>query len=229
MEREENVVEEEEEPQEERPKKPEPSKPAAGKYTVELAQIDGQWLLNLLSKYFEPPELQRTEKEILLILKAKSNMECEARLISLLEQDKIEVIKLLVKNRFRIYYGVKYAQSTQDKEKEALAEELKKVPEGEEILAQLTKKTSRKEDTKMRDEKEEEGLNLTHAASIKDEDISKVAKKILDFSQLEPKESKKESTKLRLPEGSVHTQKNGYEEVRIPARKHVVEDKLVRI
>ena len=49
-------------------------------------------------------------------------MECEARLLGLLQQDKIEVIKLLVKNRFKIYYAVKYAQSTQDKEKEVLAE-----------------------------------------------------------------------------------------------------------
>jgi hypothetical protein len=106
---------------------------------------------------------------------------------------------------------VKFAQATQDKEKEALAEELKKIPDGEEILTQLTKKVSRKEDTKMKDETQEDTLNLTHATSIKDEDISKVAKKILDFSQLEPRESKKENTKLKLPEGSIRTEKNGYE------------------
>jgi len=88
---------------------------------------------------------------VLLILKSKSNMECEARLLGLLQQDKIEDIKLLVKNRFRIYYAVKYAQSTQDKDREALAEELKRIPDGEEILAQLAKKTSRKDEGKMRD------------------------------------------------------------------------------
>jgi pre-mRNA-splicing helicase BRR2 len=117
--------------------KQESQKPAPGKYTVELSQLDAQWLLHQLGKYFESPELQRVEKEVLTILKSKSNMECEARLIGLLQQDKIELIKLLVKNRFRIYYGVKFAQATQDKEKEALAEELKKIPDGEEILTQL--------------------------------------------------------------------------------------------
>lgn len=66
---------------------------------------------------------------MLLILKSKSNMECEGKLAGLLG-NKIDLIKLLIKNRFKVYYGVKFAQATSDREKEQLTEELRKIPDG---------------------------------------------------------------------------------------------------
>jgi hypothetical protein len=45
----------------------------------------------------------------------------------------------------------------------------------------------------MKNETQEDTLNLTHAISIKDEDIGKMIKKILNFSRLEPRDSKKET------------------------------------
>lgn len=57
-------------------------------------------------------------------------MECESRLMSLLEQDKIDLIKILIRNRFKIYYAVKYAQSLTDKDRDNLAEEMRRLPDG---------------------------------------------------------------------------------------------------
>lgn len=51
----------------------------------------------------------------------------------------------------------------------------------------------------MKDESEQDTLTLAHTSSIKDEDISRIAKKVLDLDQLEPFHSKKEHTKLKLP------------------------------
>lgn len=85
------------------------------KYVVEMAQLDGQWLMQQLARHYENPELSRIEKEVLLILKCKSNMECEGKLAGLLGSSKLELIKLFVKNRFKIYYGTKFAQATSDK------------------------------------------------------------------------------------------------------------------
>lgn len=50
--------------------------------------------------------------------------------MSLLEQDKIDLIKILIRNRFKIYYAVKYAQSLTDKDRDNLAEEMRRLPDG---------------------------------------------------------------------------------------------------
>ena len=61
--------------------------------------IDAHWLHLQLSKYFEPTEAQRMENEVLFALSSETKLEAENNLLSLLNYDQYELIKLLLDNR----------------------------------------------------------------------------------------------------------------------------------
>jgi len=55
----------------------------------------------------EPLQAHELEIEVLEILNSKSDMECENKLVGILNYDKFSLIKLLLVNRKKIHYCIK--------------------------------------------------------------------------------------------------------------------------
>ena len=55
----------------------------------------------------EPLQAHELEIEVLEILNSKSDMECENKLVGILNYDKFSLIKLLLVNRKKINYCIK--------------------------------------------------------------------------------------------------------------------------
>ena len=81
------------------------------KYDIPVSQIHEFWLINELTKHMEPMQAHELEGDILEILAAKTDMECENKLISILNYDKFSLIKLLMVNRKKVYYCIKLNQA----------------------------------------------------------------------------------------------------------------------
>lgn len=82
------------------------------KYNIEVSQLEPYWLQTELNKHFNDPVVaQRLEQEIMKALISSNDIECENRLVGLLTHTKFELIKLLLKNRHKIYYCTKLGRS----------------------------------------------------------------------------------------------------------------------
>ena len=64
-------------------------------------------MINELTKHMEPLQAHELEIEVLEILNSKSDMECENKLVGILNYDKFSLIKLLLVNRKKIHYCIK--------------------------------------------------------------------------------------------------------------------------
>ena len=78
---------------------------------VPVSQIHEFWLNNELARHMEPHQAHQQEPEILEILNARTDIECENRLVSLLNYDKFSLIKRLLVNRKKIFYCTKLHQA----------------------------------------------------------------------------------------------------------------------
>lgn len=65
------------------------------------------------------------ENEVLFALSSETKLEAENNLLSLLNYDQYELIKLLLDNRQVIYYCTRYNKSQNDKQKEQILEDMK--------------------------------------------------------------------------------------------------------
>lgn len=75
------------------------------KYNLEVSQIDAYWLQTELNKNFNDPlAAQRVENEIMKVLNVTHDIECENKLVMLLSHEKFDLIKLILRNRFKLYY-----------------------------------------------------------------------------------------------------------------------------
>ena len=122
---------------------------------IDVHTVDAHWLQRHLSKYYSDANISsKLAEEILSILlhSIQTNDEriCENKLVLLLEFDKFELIKLLIKNRYKIYYCTKLKQAPSEDEKEKI--ELDMVNEitgnGSLILSLLHQKLSSESWTK---------------------------------------------------------------------------------
>lgn len=59
--------------------------------------------MKLYQAFKDPVQAQKLDKEILQILHADNDINCENKLVMLLDYDKFNLIKLLVKNRWEKY------------------------------------------------------------------------------------------------------------------------------
>ena len=106
------------------------------------------------------------ENEIMKILNAPTDIDCENKLVMLLNYDKFDLIKLLKKNRYKIYYCTRIGQSQSAREKEEIFEEMRRTETGEAIIERL-------ETVKMKKDKEKENIkNVKKEAVI----LSKISK-----------------------------------------------------
>lgn len=114
-------------------------------YNVDVSKIDAHWLQRELNAIFPDPNLVvATEKEILSILAIPDIQECENKLIIILKYENFELAKKILKNRLKIFYCIRLGQAQTPAEKDAIREEMKNSPEGQEVLELLDALTSRR-------------------------------------------------------------------------------------
>lgn len=99
-----------------------------------LSNITPDWLKTQLA---DPEQ----EKPVLTILGSEvmTQRECEKKLLALIGHSKFQLARILLKNRFTIYFGTLFTQATTDLEKEAVLKlmEKHKSEAGKELLAEL--------------------------------------------------------------------------------------------
>lgn len=111
------------------------------RYRLSIHEIDAHWLQRQLSKYYPDANVSsKLAEETLATLQITDERICENKLVVLLDFDKFEFIKLLMKNKAKIYYCTKLKQAQTDQERVIVEEEiLKGHPE---LLALMQQKAS---------------------------------------------------------------------------------------
>ena len=203
-------------------------------FTLDPNDIDKFWIQRELSKYLEDDlEIPKKAEEILSTLNAPTDIECENKLVDLLNYDKFDLIKLLSKNRFTIYYCIKLKQAQNSKEEAEIKQEMSKYPAGEELLDALEhgkiRKDKEKEFAKVKKEAKKISMQLKDASqdleikfdklTMTDEAFAAISKKALDLESLVFTQGghHMSNEKCSLPKGSFKLTKKGYEEVHVPA------------
>ena len=126
-------------------------------------------------------------------------MEVENNLLSILNYEKFALISLFLKNRKAIYYCVKYHQTQNEKDKEVILEEMKQ----ENIY--IGKKARKQDQTLQSRKSQEEVVEEDFVVkAVKDDEISRINKKIIDLSlhDSEDRTGSKQEYKFKLPEGA---------------------------
>eukprot|EP00915_Cephaloidophora_sp_WS-2016_P003244 GHVH01004364.1.p1 GENE.GHVH01004364.1~~GHVH01004364.1.p1 ORF type:complete len:2220 (+),score=424.86 GHVH01004364.1:55-6660(+) len=107
-------------------------------FFVKTTDIDAHWLqreLKTLMKDFDTAV--STEKTILPLLALDDVQCCENRLIGVLGYDRFDVVKKLVKNRWKIYYMTTIGQAQSNAEIERIKQEMSLRLEGEALLDEI--------------------------------------------------------------------------------------------
>jgi len=219
------------------------------KYYISVHDIDAHWLQRQVSKFYTDANLSsKAAEEILTILRISDERSCENKLVVLLDFDKFEFIKLLLKNRVKIYYCSRIKQAQNDNERESIEKEMMSDVEngGPQLLEQLYKRASAeswtqdrlgkfaiksKKETDMITERELYGgdndeLNMTDDNTTNQKDANDLAGsgKLLDLESLTFQQGSHLMTNNRceLPDKSWRAQKKGYEEVHVPAIRPII-------
>jgi len=231
-------------------------------------EVDAFWLQRQLGKYYEDANASaRLAEEVLQVLATRDELECESRLVVLLDVDKFDFIKQLLRNRGKVLYCTRLKQAQTEAEKKAVEAEMLQDVElgGPAILEALYQKASaeswaadRQGEFVRKTKGEARTLNQRAAAAgkgviIDDEDqvgfippppeaavggaapagLSKKPEKTLDLESLSFAQGGhlNSNKKVVLPEGTWRALKKGYEEVHVPAIKHIpdADERLVEI
>ena len=220
-----------------------------------VGTIDAYWLQRELGKFFNDPMVaQKTAEEVLATLTEAEERDCENKLVVLLDYDKFDLIKLLLKHRWKVAACTQLAQAQNDKEKEALLRKMAEHPHMSEVLnliaaakeqtdeiftetKQLEARVRKeaKDLAHMRAKEEREGIvGKDLLAAVAEGQKAKVGKQTLDLESLafESGGHLMANKRCHLPQGSFRTQRKGYEEVHVPALKakpFLDQEKLVAI
>ena len=94
------------------------------------ADIDAHWLQRAISKAFgftdsDAAESLELSEEVFKALATDDDRDCENALVSLLDYDKFDLIKVLLKNRFKVYWCTKLARSASEAETADIEEQMK--------------------------------------------------------------------------------------------------------
>lgn len=225
---------------------------------ISVHNIDAHWLQRELSKFYSDANTSsRLAEEVLGVLNGAEERAVENKLVLLLDFDKFDFIKVLLKNRAKLFYCTRLRQAQSDVERKAIESEMEADPSGEglAILQQYHQKGSAENWTKDRmgeiaSKARREARSLTNKGADKnaelvegfDESLGSSAnfvaglggkEKILDLDGLTFQQGGHlmTNTHCELPEKSWRAQKKGYEEVHVPAVRPVIpaSEKLVDI
>ncbi len=197
-------------------------------------EIKAFWLKGQIAQHVNPDPIasQALADQVMKALEEPDTRECENRLVQLLEYEKFDLIKLLLKNRLKIVYCTKLVHAEDDRERQLIEEEMKSDPALAPILEELTR-TGKGKTLERTLKKEARNIKM------KDKDVEMTDKgktrNLLDLESLAftqgahfmaNKECKlppgmyyRFQVNLHCYIGSFRTQKKGYEEIHIPALK----------
>lgn len=214
------------------------------RYTVNIHDIDAHWLQRQISKYYTDANISaKLADDVLKTLQNSDERICENKLVVLLDFDKFEFIKILMKNRAKIYYCTLLKQAQNDDERVRIEEEMLMDIEGNgAYLLQLIKQKASAENwtqdrigefaSKARREARalnkiklsgEDKIDETFATT-ENKSIVAPHDKVLNLDDLTFAEGAHLMTNKRceLPDKSWRAQKKGYEEVHVPALRPVI-------
>ncbi|EOD12464.1 hypothetical protein EMIHUDRAFT_422149 [Emiliania huxleyi CCMP1516] len=204
--------------------------------------IDAYWLQRECGKYFSDPLVaQKVSEDVLLALTEAEERDCENKLVILLDYDKFELIRRLLKHRWRIAVCTRLAQAQSEAAKQALLRECGESKEAAEVLSDLaaardktdeifteTKQLEarvRKETADLarmrKAEAEASVLTADMLAAVPEAGKARVGRNTLDLEAITFAAGGHlmANRKCHLPPGSFRVAKKGYEEVHVPALK----------
>ena len=98
---------------------------------IPVHTIDAHWLQRQLSKYYPDANTSsRLAEEVLASLQVANERTCENRLVILLDFDKFDFIKILLKNRAKVYYCTRLKQAQSESDRKAIEAEMESDPTG---------------------------------------------------------------------------------------------------
>eukprot|EP00899_Mesostigma_viride_P012040 jgi/Mesvir1/20837/Mv07930-RA.1 len=216
---------------------------------VAVQDIDAYWLQRVVTKAFgslDAMAAQKMSEELMGVLREGDARDVENRLVVLLDYDKFDLIKLLMKNRWKIVWCTKLARAEGDDARRAIEQEME--ASGDPALLKILQdlhatratakerqmnleKSIREEARKLRSGERVDGAeagpaDAVPAARSKGGSKSNAWAKegtrhMLEFDSLEFLQGGHfmANKKCELPPGSYRTAKKGYEEVHVPALK----------
>ncbi|KAL4451451.1 hypothetical protein ABPG75_007113 [Micractinium tetrahymenae] len=196
---------------------------------IPVQEIDAYWLQRRISKAFgdiDPNAAQKLAEDVFDALQLQDPREVENRLVVLLDFERFELIKELLKNRLRIVWCMRLGRAEDDEARKRVETEMEAGAETRSILDALhaTRASARERQSAVERSIREEARRLRQgqaggeasgqgaaAAGRKNVDLESLA-----FAQGSHFNSSKQCT---LPQGSYRTVHKGYEEVHVPALK----------
>lgn len=221
--------------------------------TINVQDIDAYWLQRKISQAYEeidPQQSQKLAEEVLKILAEGDDRDVENRLVMLLDYDKFELIKLLLRNRLKIVWCTRLARAEDQDQRKKIEEEMSNMgPTLTTILEQLhaTRASAKERQKNLEKSIREEARRLKdeHGGGDSDRDRRVVDRdtdsgwlkgqcQLLDLDSIAFHQGGllMANKKCELPPGSYRTPHKGYEEVHVPALKPKTfspEEKLVKI
>jgi pre-mRNA-splicing helicase BRR2 len=220
--------------------------------SIPVHTIDAHWLQRQLSKFYnDATTSSKLAEETLQALSNSDERACENNLVILLDYDKFDFIKLLLRNRPKIYYCTRLKQAQTEVERRSIEAEMENdvMNGGPAILAALNQKASAESWTqdrigemtsKARREARalsksgaagsgDSGTDVTDEAAIVSSGVSTGGsltgqEKMLDLDSLTFNQGGHfmSNKRCELPDKSWRAQKKGYEEVHVPAIKPII-------
>jgi pre-mRNA-splicing helicase BRR2 len=222
---------------------------------VNVQDIDAYWLQRKISQAYgdgdiDAQQSQKLAEDILKIIAEGDDRDVENRLVMLLDYEKFDLIKLLLRNRLKIVWCTRLARAEDQEQRKKIEEEMASDPSLAPILEQLhATRASAKERQKnleksIRDEAKRllnnDGAGADGArdrrAAERDMESGwlKGQRQLLDLDSLAFHQGGlfMANKKCELPPGSFRTPHKGYEEVHVPALKakpYETGEKIVKI
>jgi pre-mRNA-splicing helicase BRR2 len=213
---------------------------------LKVKEIDAHWLQRHLSQYFDDAnQSAQKAEEVLEILSIKDERLCENNLLVLLDYERFELIKILLKNRAKVLYCTRLNQAQSEEEKKKIENEmmLDQASDGPAILEALQQTATadswvqdRMTDFRNKSLKEAAQLKSMHMNVNQDQDNEILTKSTSNLHMTQSSLARNDvnleslvfndeghhmsNKRCELPDKSWRATKKGYEEVHVPASIH---------
>ncbi|XP_057859614.2 DExH-box ATP-dependent RNA helicase DExH12 [Cryptomeria japonica] len=205
---------------------------------LNVQDIDAYWLQRKISQAFgviDPQHSQKLAEDVLKKLAEGDVLDVENKLVMLLDYEKFDLIKLLLRNRLKIVWCTRLARAEDQKERKKIEDEMMGEPALAAILEQLhaTRATAkerqknlersiREEARKLRDEGVDgERTRERRVDREMENSWLKGQRQMLDLDSISFHQGGllMANKRCELPPGSLRITKKGYEEVHVPPLK----------
>jgi len=187
-------------------------------------EIDAFWLQRKISAFENDPDAsQALAEKVLTILQSPDSRYIENELVPLLDYERFDFVKLLVRNRKKITFCTRLGKAQSDEERKQIEAEMQGDVETEKILATLRyskSKGGKGEPAALKKESKAAKIKI-EAAGTNAVVGGKTAKGVLDLESLSFAQGGHlmSNKQCKLPDGSMRKQKKGYEEIFVPGLK----------